>query len=53
MRLYRHIKFWMLIGLGCFGIYHEAQFAAIALFTLAGFQPVIEKAWRALPEDMR
>lgn len=43
MRLYRHIKYWICMGIGVFAVYHGAQWAAVAMFTLAAFQTVIDQ----------
>lgn len=43
MRLYRHIKYWICMGIGVFSVYHEAQWAAVAMFTLAAFQTCIDR----------
>jgi hypothetical protein len=42
MRLYRHSKYWLCMLLGTFAIYHDAQWAAVALFVIAALQPVID-----------
>lgn len=46
MRLYRHVKYWMLMALGAAAIYHGAQFAAIAMFLLAAVQPALDRMCR-------
>lgn len=46
MRLYTVCKWSILMAVGCFGIYHNAQFAAVGCFVLAAVQPLINK-WSA------
>lgn len=46
MRLYIVCKWAILVAVGCLGIYHNAQVAAIACFVLASVQPLVEK-WAA------
>lgn len=46
MRIYRHIKYWMLMIMGIFCAYHDAQWAAIALFVLAALQPSMDSFYK-------
>lgn len=43
MRTYRHVKYWVCMLLGTFSVYHDAQWAAVALFIIAAFQPWIDR----------
>jgi len=48
MRFYRHCKYWLCMVIGMWAIYHDAQYAAIALFILAAIQPAIDALERRL-----
>lgn len=43
MRLYTVAKWAILVMVGAFGIYHNAQGAAIGCFVLASAQPLVDK----------